>query len=156
MKINKLIICALLVTFSGMANAQLYRTGIGARLGAYNGLTVKHFIANDRALEGLLTTRWRGFIVTGLYEFQRSFAEVDGLAWFLGGGAHFGSWSDGYSYYGKQYNSGIVIGIDFILGLEYKFQNAPFTISLDYKPAMNIINTGWWADGGALSIRYTF
>jgi hypothetical protein len=156
MKIKKLLICILLIAFSLGASAQLYRTGLGARLGYFNGITVKHFFASDRALEGLLTSRWGGFIITGLYEYQKSFQSAPGLAWEIGGGAHFGTWNDSYDYYGHHYNSGVAIGIDFILGLEYKFPSAPFVIGLDYKPAMNIVNTGWWSDGVGLSLKFTF
>ncbi|NLB27203.1 MAG: hypothetical protein GX820_10985, partial [Bacteroidales bacterium] len=49
------------------AGAQDYNTGIGFRGGLSNGLTIKHFISYNSAIEGLLSTRWRGFHITGLY-----------------------------------------------------------------------------------------
>jgi hypothetical protein len=48
-----------------------------------------------------------------------------------------------------------VAGIDLILGFEYTFPQAPFTIGLDYKPAFNFIGDNRiWADGLALNLRF--
>ena len=38
------------------AMAQDYQTGVGLRLGVSNGLTVKHFLSDRAALEGILHT----------------------------------------------------------------------------------------------------
>jgi len=36
-------------------------------------------------------------------------------------------------------------------------REVPFNISIDWKPAYNLWGySGFWADGGALSIRYIF
>ncbi|TVR73622.1 MAG: hypothetical protein EA408_04710 [Marinilabiliales bacterium] len=134
---------------------QLYDTGVGARLGFFNGLTVKHFMQEGRAVEGILSTRWDGFIITGLYQFQRPLSDIDNLEWFYGGGLHAGFWQTGRYHFDGSANS--VIGLDLILGVEYTIEEIPFSISLDWKPAFNVIgNTSWWGDGAALSIRYTF
>jgi hypothetical protein len=50
-----------------------------------------------------------------------------------------------------------VVGLDGILGLEYSFVGIPINISVDWKPAFNFAgHSGFWADGGAISIRYIF
>lgn len=50
-----------------------------------------------------------------------------------------------------------VPGIGGISGLEYSFDEVPINLGTDWKPVFNFIGyTGWWADGGALSIRYIF
>ena len=50
-----------------------------------------------------------------------------------------------------------VIGIDGIIGLEYSFTEIPINVSIDWKPVLNIIGySGFWGDGGALSVRYMF
>lgn len=134
---------------------QLYNTGVGARLGFFNGLTVKHFMQEGRAVEGILSTRWDGFIITGLYEFQQPFADVNNLEWFYGGGVHVGFWQAGRYHFDGEAKS--VFGLDLILGVEYTFDEIPFSASLDWKPAFNVVgNSNWWGDGVALSIRYTF
>ena len=60
-----------------LSNAQDYNTGIGLRGGLSSGLTVKHFIGEKTAIEGLLATRWKGFNITGLYEIHNQSFEVD-------------------------------------------------------------------------------
>jgi len=130
--------------------AQDYKTGIGLRAGFSNGITLKHFVSDSRAYEGLLASHWGGIDVTGLYEIHNQAFEVDRLNWYYGFGGHLGSYS-GNSV------SGTVIGIDGILGIEYTFTEAPINIGLDWKPAFNLIgNSAFWPEGGALSVRYVF
>lgn len=139
------------------ANAQDYNTGIGVRGGFSNGLTVKHFIGSNSAIEGILSSRWRGFNVTGLYEIHAPAFNTPRLNWYYGFGGHIGFW-DGYRNH-PWFDDGhyTVIGIDGILGIEYNIDAIPFNISLDYKPALNLIGyTGFWGDEVALSIRFIF
>ncbi len=62
------------------------------------GLTVKHFISQRSALEGLLSTRWRGFEITGLYEVHNNAFDVERLNWYFGGGGHIGFWNGDNTY----------------------------------------------------------
>jgi|GEM_PF-391056 len=152
-----------------------YSTGIGLRGGFEGGLTVKHFIKDDAALEGIFSTGWGygGYRITGLYEVHKPFSTVVGLAWFYGAGAHFGSYSGSYyGYYGYNgtgyfdkhgnwHNTGYrshysVFGLDAILGLEYQFSEIPFTISLDIKPYVDLMGYGDHYIDGGLSVRYYF
>ena len=143
--------------FSLMAKAQSYENSIGVRAGFYNGITFKHFLSDKAAFEGLLSSRWRGFRVTGLYEIHNSAFDTEGLQWFYGAGAHISSWNGKHVSWINDNNNYLVIGLDIILGLEYKFADAPINISLDWKPAINLIGySSFVADGGALSIRYCF
>jgi hypothetical protein len=156
----KKIILSLTITLVSVvgANAQDYNTGIGLRGGLYNGLTVKHFLSEKKAVEGLISSRWGGFMVTGLLEFHNPIKELDGLHWYFGLGAHIGFWNGylGHPVFDEK-RSYTTIGIDFILGLEYNFADYPFNISLDYKPAYDLIGVRhFWGDGGALSVRYIF
>ncbi len=149
----------LFFTITLAAHAQDYNTGIGVRGGLSNGLTVKHFISSNTAIEGLLSTRWRGFHVTGLYEIHARAFNTPRLNWYYGFGGHIGFW-DGYSghpWFEDSSGSYTVLGIDGILGLEYNIEAIPFNISLDWKPGLNLIGyTGFWGDEVALSIRYIF
>jgi hypothetical protein len=134
-----------------------YSNAIGLRGGFYNGITVKHFIKDNVAVEGILASRWRGFEITGLYEIHKPAFDTERLHWYYGGGAHIGFWNGNYVNWGTTNTSYVVVGIDGILGIEYNFAEFPVNISLDWKPAFNIIGySGFWGDGGAFSIRYLF
>jgi len=157
---RKIILTLTLVLFfTAFISAQDYNTGVGLRLGFSNGLSVKHFLSQRSAVEGLLSTRWRGFELTGLYEVHDNAFEVDRLNWYFGGGGHIGFWNGDYTYnhWGDEGVNYTVIGIDGILGIEYNFSEFPINISLDWKPSFNLTGfSGFWGDGGALSIRYIF
>ncbi|AHM60384.1 hypothetical protein D770_10635 [Flammeovirgaceae bacterium 311] len=150
-----------------------YITSLGLRLGTdESGLTVKHFINSNSAFEGILSTGWRyrGARVTGLYEVQRPIG-TDGLYWMWGVGAHAGLYTkrpwnskdcndDRYELNGELYNcdgSKVTAGVDALLGLEYHFSDAPFTVGVDLKPSVDLL--GWgnrqWGDA-AFTIRYVF
>jgi len=156
----KKIVMTLLIVFClvSVSNAQDYKTGIGARLGFDQGLTIKHFVSQKSAFEFLLATRWRGFDITGLYEIHNQAFDTERLKWYYGLGAHVGFWNGDYTRgWGDPGTDYTVIGIDGILGLEYSFTEAPFNIGLDWKPVYNFVGySGFWANGGALSIRFIF
>ncbi len=136
-------------------NAQDYKTGIGFRGGFSQGLTAKHFISEKVAIEGILASRHKGFIITGLYELHTRAFEVDRLNFYYGFGGHIGFGDGSKDDWG---NEKMILGIDGILGLEYSFTSVPFNIGVDWKPAFNLAGgENWgWGDSGALSIRYIF
>ncbi len=150
------LIFVLVVSIGTFAEGQDYKTGIGLRAGFSQGLTIKHFIGRNIAVEGLLETRWQGFDITGLYEIHNEAFEVERLNWYYGFGAHIGSFNGDNVRWGEPNSQYLVIGVDGILGIEYSFTEAPISIGIDLKPALNIIGyVGFWYDGG-LSIRYIF
>lgn len=152
------IVLTVILAFSivALSSAQDYNTGVGLRAGLSQGVTLKHFVSNKAAFEGLLSTRWGGFEITGLYEIHNEAFEVDHLNWYYGFGAHIGFW-DGNTSWGVVNTSYTVIGIDGILGIEYNFSEAPINIGIDWKPAINLTGySGFWPDGGAISVRYIF
>ncbi len=153
-----LLTFSLFVMTAVAVNAHDYNTGIGVRGGFSNGLTVKHFIGSNSALEAFVASRWRGFNITGLYEIHAQAFGVPRLHWYYGGGGHIGFWNGGKNHpWFDEGDSHSVIGIDGILGMEYNIQEIPFNISLDWKPAFNLIGyTGFWGDEIALSIRFIF
>ncbi|MCC7233449.1 MAG: hypothetical protein IT242_10935 [Bacteroidia bacterium] len=168
MKKLSLILVSLLLSVPAFLHAQPYKTGLGLRLGsAASGLTVKHFVSGNSALEGILSFGNHSFLITGLYEKNNPFGNANGLNWFYGIGGHVGFYNDGYHYYYYKYHgnkylyaesdpgNNIALGIDFILGLEYKFNAAPVSIGLDTKPFVDISHGfyGYWDWG--LSVRFT-
>ncbi|MCA1757673.1 MAG: hypothetical protein LC649_09480 [Bacteroidales bacterium] len=152
-------VCLVLICLMPMIRAQDYRTGIGLRSGFANGLTIKHFTHEKNALEFLVASRWRGVELTVLYEIHNEAFNTQGLKWYYGFGGHVGFYDGDYTnkYWGDPGTNYTVVGIDGILGLEYSFSEVPLNLGIDWKPALNFIGySGFWADGGALSIRYVF
>ncbi len=146
----------LLLATTLISNAQDYSTGIGFRGGLSNGLTVKHFISSENAVEGILSTRWQGFNITGLYEIHNQAFDTPGLKWYYGFGGHIGFWNAHNPWFNDRGNY-TVVGVDGIIGLEYSFAEVPINLGLDWKPGLNLIGyTGFWGDEVALSIRYIF
>ena len=146
--------------------AEEYETGIGIRLGGVTqGISVKHNLSTNSALEGILSFGHHSFLITGLYEKQSAISGAQGLYWFFGGGAHLGFYNSGDYFYYKKHGviyyygdrkSSAVVGIDFILGLEYKFQKAPITLGLDIKPAIDFLEEFPGYFDGAFTVRFTF
>lgn len=152
-----LLIAALPVKYaSAQAMGREYKTALGLKF--YPGaITLKSFIKNNRALEGLgYFWEWGGRI-TGLYEFHGDIKGANGLKWYAGPGVHVSFWNDRYN---KRYgNAGTGIGIDGVLGLDYKFNRAPINMSLDWQPSWNFGNDafeGFSGNWGGLAVRYTF
>ena len=128
MKFKTFLFTAVLFLSASSISAQRYNTGIGARVGFFNGVTVKHFISPNNALEGIVNFRWGGAIITGLYEWQQPIASAPGLDYYLGVGAHVGFFDkDDYKWDDA---SSTVVGADLVVGLEYTFPTAPFSIGL--------------------------
>ena len=148
------------------AAAQDYHTGIGIRLGGLNtGITVKHFVNSQGAIEGILGFGHEHVLLTGLYEVHQPITNAPGLAWFYGGGAHLGFFNyGGYyrKYQGRVYyveypgEHAAVFGIDGILGMEYKFNKAPLCIGMDIKPFIDIYDGVSGYFDGAFSFRFVF
>ncbi len=137
-----------------------YRAAIGLRGGFLYGISYKQFISPRGAIESILGTRWQGYSLTGLFEYQRE-TKKSGLDWFFGFGAHAGTYNEKYfiqSSGGKPKASKTIwaIGVDAIVGIEYKVTKVPLTFGLDFKPFMDLVNSNQNYLDAALTIRYTF
>ncbi len=123
-----------------------YQTAVGIRAGGTSGITVKHFIASNQAIEGIVGLWNNGFGATVLLEIHESAGEP-GLNWYYGAGGHIAVW-DNSGRNGRDawfYNNridGIALGVDGIVGLEYKIQPIPIAISADLKPLLGIHSGG--------------
>lgn len=133
-----------------------YKTALGVKV--YPGaITVKHFLQPGRAVEGLGYISSDGFRVTGLYELHYDINGVEGLKWYVGGGAHLGVWSDSWRTKYPYRNDGLALGIDGVIGLDYKIQGIPLNLSFDWQPSFNIIGYSYFEGGwGGIGVRYTF
>ncbi len=166
MKKNVIKLIALVGLVLGLnmsASAQAnYNTAVGLRLGGYeNGLSLKHFIASDTALEGILGFRPGVFVVTGFYEKHATAFAEPSLTWFYGAGAHIGGISEDryYKAYGRNRyygDGGILLGADGILGLEWQVPDIPVSISADLHPRLELARGPYLDLEAALTFRYTF
>lgn len=157
-----------LSSFPEQAHAQRrgadYQTAAGLRLSGWYGVSAKHFIQGNNAIEGILHSHWDGLKITGLYEIhQQAFGEP-GLKFYYGGGAHLGFVGNRYIGrwdYVNGYSGGTraLLGIDGIIGIEYTIQedDIPINISLDWKPVIDIVPWFWFRGVEAgLTVRYIF
>lgn len=152
-------------------NTGNYRTAIGLRAGYTSGLTIKHFMSSGSAIEGIIGAWPNAFSITGLYELHRP-TTINGLKWYYGLGAHATFYSSRYYYhnhrgehhghhnhYYRYEGDGAGVGIDGILGLEYKIPPIPFALSLDIKPMIEFNTTNslfYTAFDPGLGIKFTF
>ena len=141
--------------------AQDYNTGIGLRGGTFNGLTIKHFMTHSTAFEGVLSTQWNGWMISGTWEKHATAFDAPGLKWFYGLGGQVGFWNNYDYYYGFNDQADYtLIGVHAALGMEYTFEEIPFTIGADWKPAFNLSGYGsrqFWGDGmSGAYIRFNF
>lgn len=144
---KKVLFTALLALgMSVGAQAQLdYGTAIGLRAGETSGLTVKGSMGSN-AFEGIIGIWNYGFTVTGLYEWITP-TQAAGLNWYYGVGGHIAV-NSGYHYWydsrrDRYYrNGGMGLGIDGIVGIEYRIPRAPIAFSLDLKPYIEFNTAG--------------
>ncbi len=160
-KIALLFSLLFVLGFASQVRAQDYKSAIGLRLGYPISVTYKTFLTESNALE--VYAGYRGysgiysyFAIGALYEIHKPFTDVEGLHWYYGGGASVQFYSyDNYYFVGLDNGGSFGVGISGVIGLDYKFADAPFNLSLDFMPTFRI---GGWDDGyyswGALSARY--
>lgn len=135
---------------SKSAKSSSYQTALGVKLLDGGGLSIKHFVNGNNALEGIGYLWGNGFRITGLYEIHGDINGADGLKWYIGPGAHVG-------FYNAKNGNGSFVGVDGVLGLDYKFSGAPINLSLDWQPSFEFgTGRGFIGTWGGLGIRYTF
>ncbi len=138
--------------FSGKLSAQttennFYKTAVGVKF--YPGaITLKHFVADNRCIE-VLAYFWRGNRLTGLYEKNFSIPDFESVKWYAGAGAH-------VSLYDRNYYEGAsFLGLDGVLGLDYKPRNLPLNFTLDWQPSFDLGGgNGFSANWAGLGIRF--
>ena len=156
---KKLSIGAALIIISYYAGAQstkpiLQSIGVKVYPGA---ITYKQYKTESVAKELLAYFNEDGCRFTGLYEKQMPIPNAEGLEWYVGGGGHFGLWNNSWRLRNPPSTAVFAIGIDGVLGLEYKIANAPLAVSFDWQPSFNLVGHTYFEGGwGGLAVRYTF
>jgi len=140
-----------------------YKTAIGLRLGFPTSISLKHFISEKGAIEGFVGFRGyrrvRLINVGAMYQHHSPIAEVEGLKWYVGGGAGAWLWTYDNDYNFDQDYNNFNLGVMGCLGLDYKFAEAPINLSVDWVPTFVLGDAYYGGFGygyGALSARYTF
>lgn len=147
-------LCLVLLAATSLSNhlsAQDYKLAMGIRFSTAtptlnNSFSVKYFMNETDAVEGLISFGQGRFGLGGLFERHQLIGGTPALTWFYGGGAYLG-FEDRTTFLGP---TGVV-------GLDYKFQNAPINLSLDWKPELDIIpSINFIPDAFGLTARFTF
>jgi hypothetical protein len=169
-KLNLFSFCTtILLLVTSTAGAQYY-TGIGLHIGRFaTGVSVKYFFdANNANGIEVIAAKTRaangGYQVTALYEMQlpinNSLLRIP-LDFVFGGGVHAGYYPEGhytirdgliYKYDDKVFS----VGLDAVLGLEYKIPVAPLTIGVACIPFFEVVNPGPEFIDFSVAIRYVF
>jgi hypothetical protein len=152
---------------SAMAGAQNYTRDAGVRLGDHFSGTYRQYIEDDQALEGMLFIGRQGMTLSIMKEyFQPALGHISEYLYFeYGFGAHLGfRYTDHYkmlnrTYQLEEYKFTPLLGIDGIIGLEYRFPEFPILISVDFKPyfefsTIQIFNL--YLNNIGISIKYRF
>lgn len=151
----KIILVTLMFFFATGLNAQ-YNFAVGLRAGGSAGITVKKISPSSKSFEGIIGFCGDCFSLTALFEKQPEIVDVNGLSWFYGAGLHISFYQDNINrrWYNSRYNTdegAIGLGVDGIIGIEYKIPEVPIAFSLDIKPFIEVTtkNSVWfWLDPG--------
>ncbi|MEP0984422.1 hypothetical protein [Ekhidna sp.] len=137
-----------------------YKTAIGVRGLGTSGLTIKHFTHSNKAIEGIIGFYPNAFSATLLVERYAPAFNEPGLNWYYGIGGHIATQSDVVRNDGlyRRETSEFGLGIDGIFGIEYKIQEVPIAMSLDFKPFFEVDTDGdaFIALDPGLGIKVTF
>ena len=141
------------------ANGPSDKTAVGIRLSSAvatvnNAVSIKQFITEKGAIEALISFG-DPLSFGALLELHKPLTQ-QGLQFFYGGG--------GYIGFPKIYNPNTLknetevnFGAMGVLGLDYKFNNIPLNLSLDWKPELNLVSDINFEPAAiGLTARFTF
>jgi hypothetical protein len=144
-----------------------YKNALGIRAGTSSGPVFKHFINESRAYEFILGV-WQNAIGFTAVTEKHASAGLNGVRFYYGAGGHItvesgryifkrhDNRNNGYQYrYGK---NGVALGLDAIVGIDWKIPMIPIVLSFDFKPLVEINNYGTFyasIDPG-LGIKFAF
>jgi hypothetical protein len=158
------VLIAILPLFTNRTIAQTpvdnYRFAIGIRAGETSGLTFNFNTSGTTGLE-FIAGIWSNWVsITGLYEIRSPALNAKGLNWYYGGGGHFSFATGTYYQEGRNYPRGdySAIGLDGIMGLEYKIPEIPFALNFNLKPLFEINSVGdlYFGLDPGLGVKFTF
>ena len=148
--------------------AQSGEWAVGLRGGISAGVSAKWYATAEADVEALATFRNGGAQLTGLLEFHHPLSKSnDQWRYYYGGGMHFGFNEVNVSDLrnpenvppGRQTIGRLATGPNLVAGIEFSPRAIPFTISVDYKPYIDLL---YWQKlyqnvlDASVTIRYVF
>jgi hypothetical protein len=170
-KFFTIVFCIGLLSACTISAKAQYLTGIGASLGMYGrGATILQYFnpVSRGAGDFLITSQYKGFVFTGLYEIHNpnhnERIELANVGFFGGIGGHGGSVLR--TQYGNNKNPTVpgskerifVAGFDAIIGAEWKLPHVPLLLSVNFKPYIDINYFKYMPDyfDAAITLRLLF
>lgn len=152
------IFTAILLVYSVNICAKDVNSKLGIRVemndnDEYAGPDYKYYFNKHFAGECFVLSDFEnGIEFYGLAEYVGFIPGIpENFSYYLGAGIHAGSW--------KGYDDSFVLGLDGIAGLQYKFNEMPVSLSLDWHPLFNIMtdkDERFWLQKFGISVRYSF
>lgn len=171
LKTIRLLLFFAIISLGQPIYGQQYERSAGIRLGGSSGLTFKKFLVNEQAIEAILSGRKGGIQLTALllmhHPMHVSFNE--NFFFYYGVGGHIGSekhhdiskvmLNDDSMLFRYEDKSYLTLGIDGMIGIEYRMLSVPITLSLDLKPYLNYVGlrklkADFW--DASIAIKYVF
>lgn len=144
---KKYLFVLLAVLAVGSAQGQgTYKKAVGLNFGWPIGINYKQFVSDQTAIEGTLGYMRGGVMLTALYEYHINL--VENFNMYVGGGVNIGAVS-------LNHGGQLALGIDPVVGFEYKFSRAPIALALDYAPQINIFSPMNF-NTAAFKVRFAF
>ncbi|PIB37310.1 hypothetical protein BFP72_18785 [Reichenbachiella sp. 5M10] len=172
-KLTYALVVVLLFVLSPLCTeAQQYHQSAGVRYGSKtSALTYKKFLKGEHAIEAWVSGRDEGVQLTTLYlhHIPMSVASTDNFYFYVGVGGHLGYQKnkkiskridqyspDDYYYFKDEF---VEMGIDAMIGVEYRLLRIPMSVNVDLKPYLNYIgfrklDGDFW--DGAIGLKYIF
>jgi hypothetical protein len=160
-----LLLFCLLISMP-MLLAQYSERSIGLRAGGSTGVVAKWFLNDYKAGEAILSFREGGLQLTGLAEFHTPlYFDVPGqVSVYYGLGVHIGFYRghrhlDDFHDHDHHHGAGLALGPNAIAGVQYFLEQIPASVSLDYKPFIDLLRFNHFFRGlgdFAFSFRYHF
>ena len=166
---RSIILLGLLLMFL-IANAQERKHELGLRLGLSSGISYTMHVDQFRAYKGLLSFREGGVQITAMIESSRPLYVnfTDKLYYYTGIGAHVGftRFQPRRSFFTNPFNFSYsyghfapVMGLDGIIGIEFRFDRTPLAFAIDAKPFFELFGQSIFRlsvfDIG-ISMKYSF
>jgi hypothetical protein len=162
-------IVLLFIVICASYSQNTYKSAVGVRIGdGYYDLasaSLKTFLGESPgALEfnlgfrnyGVIGYDWFNLSASISYQYHFNIPSVEGLKWFIGGGATAFNTFSSYSHY-----RGFGVGVFPTAGADYKFAGIPLDVSADIRPTIAIVRpydyySSFYLGNFGVSARYTF